>query len=113
MAKWVFRALAAVVSLLLVGWLGLQIKPRPFAPYPELQPELETFTVPADLPAPVARFYQTLYGGEAPVVTSAVIRAEPASSPSGSPFPAVSVSSTTPGRAIATTSRRPSSASPS
>ena len=51
-----------LVALFFVGWLGLQIKPEPFQPYPEQTPQLQTISLPDGLPAPVERFYRTVYG---------------------------------------------------
>jgi Family of unknown function (DUF6544) len=68
-----FVVLAAIVVLLLLGWLGLQVKPTPFAAFPQTQPALETAPLPANLPAPVERFYRKIYGDQIPVVKSAVI----------------------------------------
>jgi hypothetical protein len=68
---WTAGALALV---LFVGWLGFQIEPSPFPDYPEAQPTtIETVALPADLPAPVERFYRTVYGNRIPVITSAVL----------------------------------------
>jgi hypothetical protein len=70
----VIASIASLVVLLAVlAWLGLHVKPKPFAPYPEQTPPLDTVNLPADLPAPVARFYQTSIGDEVPVIESAVI----------------------------------------
>jgi hypothetical protein len=72
-----FIIIAAVVGVLAVlaalGWLGLQIKPKPFAPYPDDTPPIDTVPLPSDLPAPVSRFYETVFGDEVPVVESAII----------------------------------------
>lgn len=68
----VLIASGIVVGLLLLGWLGLQIKPAPF-PALTQQPELETIPLPEGLPAPVERFYRGLYGEDVPVISSAVI----------------------------------------
>jgi hypothetical protein len=62
-----------IVALFLLGWLGLQIKPRPFPPYAERTPELKTVPLPAGLPAPVERFYRTVYGDTVPVIETAVL----------------------------------------
>ena len=64
--------ISVLVALGVLGWVGLQIKPRPFASYPASASELETVPLPEGLPAPVARFYRTLYGEQVPVITSAV-----------------------------------------
>jgi hypothetical protein len=72
---YIFLALIGVVfTVLLLGWLGLQIKPQPFPAYPEKTPELKTAPLPAGLSAPVERFYRTVYGDEIPVIETAVIQ---------------------------------------
>ena len=65
--------LIALAALLVIGWLGLKVKPRPFAPYPVPTSEMETIPLPDGLPAPVDRFYRAVYGDRIPVVESAVI----------------------------------------
>lgn len=72
--------LAALIFLL---WLGLQIKPAPFAPYPQKTGKIETVPLPAGLPAPVERFYRKLYGDQIPVITSAVITGRAQLRPAG------------------------------
>jgi len=68
---WVAGALAALVFL---GWLGLQVQPAPFPDYPESQPaSIETTPLQAGLPAPVERFYRTVYGDCVPLVETAVL----------------------------------------
>jgi hypothetical protein len=57
----------------LLAWLGLQVKPKPFPAYPEKTPALNIVELPADLPAPVSRFYSTIVGQSIPVIESAVI----------------------------------------
>jgi hypothetical protein len=59
--------------VLAAGWLGLRVKPQPFPAYPERTPALNTVAPPPGLPAPVARFYQTISGDQIPVIESAVI----------------------------------------
>jgi hypothetical protein len=63
----------ALGVVLLLGWLGLRVKPKPFPAYPEKTPSLDTVELPANLPAPVSRFYNTIIGDRIPVVESAVI----------------------------------------
>lgn len=63
----------AVLLLVLLLWAGFQIKPAPFAAYPTTTGVTETMPLPENLPAPVARFYRTVYGDQIPVITSAVI----------------------------------------
>jgi hypothetical protein len=71
--KIIIEILIVLVVLFVLVWLGLQIQPRSFDAYPAQTPELEIVPLPGDLPAPVERFYQTLYGDEIPVIESAVI----------------------------------------
>lgn len=63
-----FYVVAGVVLLALLGWLGLQVRPRPSL---ELDlPHLETaefVTAPANVPLPVQRFINGLYGNRVPV----------------------------------------------
>lgn len=65
--------LSTLVVLLVIGWLGLKIKPQSFASYPSGSPDLETIPLPEELPAPVERFYRAVYGDQIPVIESAVI----------------------------------------
>jgi hypothetical protein len=63
-----------LLFILLIGWLGLQIKPRSFLPYANAAPvELKAIPLPMGLPAPVERFYRSRYGDTIPVIESAVI----------------------------------------
>jgi hypothetical protein len=72
----VVASLAGLLVLLVVlAWVGLHVKPKPFPPYPEQTPPLNTMDLPTDLPAPVARFYETIIGDQVPVMESAVITA--------------------------------------
>jgi hypothetical protein len=77
-----------LVIIFLIGWLGLQIEPAPFQPYPEQTPPLETVPLPDGLPAPVERFYKTIYGDEIPVITTAVVKGRAVISPFGIKLPA-------------------------
>jgi hypothetical protein len=76
--------------LILIGfvWLGLRIKPRAIAAYPEPAPEPQAVRVPDDLPPPVARHYRLLYGDEVPVITSAVVSGRATIRPFGFSLPA-------------------------
>jgi hypothetical protein len=78
----------AVLTLIVLGWFGLQIDPRPFPPYPGQAAEAAMVPLPEGLPAPVERFYQTLYGNQVPVVESAVITGRATMRVAGIPFPA-------------------------
>jgi hypothetical protein len=64
---------AGLVVLALAGWLGLQIKPRPFPGVSQAQPALATVPLPVSLPPPVERYFRLLYGDRIPVITSAVV----------------------------------------
>jgi hypothetical protein len=71
--KYIIVLIGALVAIFAVGWLGLQVKPKPFPAYPERTPALKTVELPADLPAPVARYYETIIGDQIPIIESAVI----------------------------------------
>jgi hypothetical protein len=77
-----------LAGLFFLGWLGLQIKPRPFSLYPEKTPPLKTIPLPAGFPAPVERFYKAVYGDEIPVIESAVIKGRAVIAPFGVRLPA-------------------------
>lgn len=66
-------AVALLALVVLLGWVGLQFRPAPFAPFPQASGAVQTIPLPHNLPAPVARFYQKIYGSTIPVITSAVI----------------------------------------
>jgi len=84
-----FTMIIAVLAILfLLGWLGLQIKPRSFSAHPEKTPALKTMPLPAGLPAPVERFYKTVYGDEVPLVETVVVKGRATISPFGVKFPA-------------------------
>jgi hypothetical protein len=80
--------LSIVAALVFLGWLGLQIKPKSFLPYPEKTPALKTIPLPAGLPAPVERFYKTVYGDQIPIIQTAVIKGRAFISPFGVKLPA-------------------------
>jgi hypothetical protein len=73
MIKYAIIVIGALGAVAAAGWWGLQIKPEPFAAYPEQTLALPTIELPADLPAPVARYYETIMGNQIPVIESAVI----------------------------------------
>lgn len=69
-------------------WLGLRFEPDPLAP-PDLEAgTVDTVPVPDGLPAPVARFYEMLYGDRIPVVDSAVVSGRGRMRIAGVTFPA-------------------------
>jgi len=64
-------------SLILLGlllFLGLVTQPKSFPPYSEKSQQLSTIPLPAGLPAPVERFYRTVYGENIPVITNVVLQ---------------------------------------
>ena len=69
-AWWI--ALGVVVGVPLLLWVGLHVPAAPFPAFPNAGEVSESVPLPADLPEPVARFYQTVYGDEVSVITSAV-----------------------------------------
>lgn len=85
--KIVLYIVIGLVVLLGIGWLGMQIRPRPFAPFPEQTPALQTVPLPDDLPAPVDRYFRQLYGDEVPVITSAVLSGKATMKPFGFALP--------------------------
>jgi hypothetical protein len=86
--KFVLSVVIVLLVLAALSWLGLRIKPKPFASYPTQTPPLQTVPLPDDLPAPVARYYRQLYGDEIPVITSAVVSGRATMSPFGFALPA-------------------------
>jgi hypothetical protein len=76
----------AVVAV--IGWLGLQVKPASFKPYPQKSSSLETLPIPAGLPAPVERFYRTVFGDQVPLIHTVVIKGQAKISPFGLKLPA-------------------------
>ena len=69
----VFVVFAVLAGIVLLGWVGLRIKARPFAALDEAGTAPEMVSLPEDLPAPVERFFREVYGDRVPVVESAVI----------------------------------------
>jgi len=77
-----------IFALVVVGWLGLQARPRPFPAFPQQPPGLETVSLPDGLPAPVARFTRQVYGEDVPAIESAVITGRGTLRVGGITFPA-------------------------
>ncbi len=77
-----------VVALVLLGWLGLRIKPAPLPAFPQPSGEPETQPLPEDLPAPVERFYRQIYGQTVPVIDSLVVTGRAKMRIMGITFPA-------------------------
>lgn len=70
--KKLFNLLAILAGLVFVAWLGLKIRPTPFAPFSRRSGEVESVPLPEGLPGPVERFYRQIYGDRIPVIESAV-----------------------------------------
>jgi Family of unknown function (DUF6544) len=79
---------AILLVIIIVLWLGLQVKPVPFKPYPEKTPQLELVPIPEGLPAPVQRFYHTVFGERVPVIDTVVIKGRAVVRPMGPKMPA-------------------------
>ena len=75
--KIIVGIIVGLLAVLGLGWLGLQIRPRPFDPVAEDSADLGTVPLPTDLPAPVYRHFQIVFGDEVPVVKTAVIPRSP------------------------------------
>jgi hypothetical protein len=60
-------------GLAAVGYLGMKIQPQPLPEFPLPSSEMQAVPLPPGLPAPVERFYRETYGGEVPLIESAVI----------------------------------------
>jgi hypothetical protein len=70
--KILYILVAILAILILLGWIGLNIRPKSFV-MPALQKtDPKTIPLPSDLPAPVERFYRTVYGDHVPVIETAV-----------------------------------------
>ncbi len=76
-------ALGVLAALVLVAGFGLRIRPAPFAPYSQPGGSIPRVPLPAGLPAPVERYYRTLYGDSVPLITSAVITGRGTMRPAG------------------------------
>ena len=86
--KVVYIILIVLAALILVGWLGLQIKPKAFV-LPSLPTSsAKTIPLPSGLPAPVERYYRTVYGEQIPVIESAVFTGRAVIRPFGLWLPA-------------------------
>ena len=77
-----------LIGLIMIGWLGLRIKPKPFPDHAERAPELKTVPLPDGLPAPVERFYKKVHGDNVPVIETVVMKGRAVISPFGVKMPA-------------------------
>jgi hypothetical protein len=71
--KTLIGILIGLVVLVVILWIGLKIKPKPFVRIPVQDLDLTKVTLPDDLPAPVERFYRKVFGDQVPIIESAVI----------------------------------------
>ena len=71
------KPIVIVVLVMLVSagliWVGLRVKPASFPPYGAVSTDRGSVPLPPGLPAPVERFYRTVYGDEVPVLESVVL----------------------------------------
>ncbi len=86
--KTVLIIVAILAFIIAILWLGLQVKPKSFAPYSQTSQPLETIQLPTGLPAPVERFYRTVYGDAVPLIKTVVIKGRALLSPFGPKMPA-------------------------
>lgn len=80
--------ISAVILVVLLLMLGLRIRPRPFPAYTAQTPPMDTVSLPANLPPPVTRYYQTISGDQVPAIETAVISGRATMRVSGILFPA-------------------------
>lgn len=62
-----------LILLVVIGWLGLRVKPKPFPLATLPQAVIKIVPLPQGLPAPVERFYRTVYGDQIPLIETIVI----------------------------------------
>jgi hypothetical protein len=86
--KILYIILFVLAALIFIGWLGFQFKPAAFPGYEAQSAEVQTIPLPAGLPAPVERFYRTVYGDSIPVIETAVFQGRATISPFGMKMPA-------------------------
>lgn len=85
---WIFL-LIIILALTGLVWIGMKVKPAPFAAFPGQGAITETIPLPANLPEPVDRFYRKLFGDRIPVISSAVMSGRAVMRPfAGIPFQA-------------------------
>jgi hypothetical protein len=86
--KILYITLIIFAVLIFIGWLGFKIQPAPFPNHAERTPALKTIPLPKDLPAPVERFYKTVYDDEIPVIETVVLKGRAQMAPFGMMMPA-------------------------
>jgi hypothetical protein len=87
MGKIILIILAVLIGLVLIIWVGLKIQPDSFSPLETNATSPQTTPIPDGLPAPVERFYRTMYGDSIPVIQSAVITGKASLRLNGITFP--------------------------
>jgi hypothetical protein len=73
MARWLTIGAALVLGMGLLAWLGLQWRPKAWEPFGGDARLPRAVTLPEGLPAPVDRFYRTVYGDDLPMIQSMVV----------------------------------------
>jgi hypothetical protein len=63
-----------IVAIVILGWIGLQIKPASFPDFSGEKSQMKTIPLPDGLPVPVERFYRTLYGEQIPVIETVILQ---------------------------------------
>ena len=86
--KYFIIIVSVFIVLILLGWIGLKIQPKPFPAYSQEKPLFATSPLPDNLPTPVERFYRQVYGEEIPVIDSTVISGRATMRVNGITFPA-------------------------
>lgn len=86
--KMIALVILVVGAIVVLVWLGLQVKPAPFPPFPQQTSSAGTAPLPDDLPTPVEHFYRQLYSENIPVIESAVISGRAQLRLGGITFPA-------------------------
>jgi hypothetical protein len=72
-AAWRGALIDLFLLLILFVVFGLRQQPAPFPPFSGAPGPLATAPLPADLPAPAARYYRLIYGDQVPIYHTAVL----------------------------------------
>ena len=73
LGKVMIGAAGGLAVLAGIGWAGLQVSPSNLPPPVDKPQDLGTVDVPANLPAPVRRYFQVTLGQQAPRIESLVV----------------------------------------
>lgn len=71
--KTLLISLSVLAAIILIVWLGLQVKPKAFSMPRLMRGDIQTVPLPEGLPAPVERFYRQVYGSEVPLVETVTL----------------------------------------